>query len=213
MNLPDYYGLGSQGLLLAAFCQMLLRQPGRMAAHALPVALGLGIWALLPWGMLWDSQGGSPARWLRGVLGDPSLLLAQLAAVELLRSRFPRLTLPARSQSLLAWTVCAIGIPLLVIALGGGQSLFAHLGLPGFDPYAWGYHPQGLLGVLAGIAVLLHVTRHAGLLLLLGVCGGAYALHLSDSDNLWDYLLDPLLCGIMLFRCGRQWFRRDCLSS
>lgn len=190
--LQDGYGLLSQSLLLAALLHAVLRTPRKTAPYALPLALALGILALIPWG-----ETGSLARWLRGVQGDPSLLLTQLAALSLLQERFPYLALPARSQRLLAWGVLAVGLPLNVIALGGGKALLTSIGLPAFDLYAWGYHPQALLLVLMGIALLLYGLCHTALLVLFAVCGLGYALHLLTSDNLWDYWVDPLLCGVM----------------
>jgi hypothetical protein len=189
--LQDGYGLVSQSLLLAALLHVALctlRTPRKTAHYALPFALALGILTLIPWG-----ETGSLARWLRGVLGDPSLLLTQLAALSLLQVRFPQLALPARSQRLLAWGVLAVGLPLNVIALGGGKALLTSIGLPALDLYAWGYHPQALLLALAGIALLLYGLRHTTLLVLFAVCGLGYALHLLTSDNLWDYWVDGTL--------------------
>lgn len=197
--LQDGYGLVSQSLLLAALLHVVLRTPRKTAPYALPLALALGILSLIPWG-----EAGSLARWLRGVLGDPSLLLTQLAALSLLQVRFPPLALPARSQRLLAWGVLAVGLPLNVIALGGGKALLTSIGLPALDLYAWGYHPQTLLLAQAGIALLLYGLRHTALLMLFAVCGLGYALHLLTSDNLWDYWVDPLLCGVMIFWLTRQ---------
>lgn len=190
--LQDGYGLISQSLLLAAVVHALLHQRRQTTPYALPLALTLGVLALIPWG-----ETGSLARWLRGVLGDPSLLLTQLAALSLLQVRFPPLALPVQSQRLLAWVVLAVGLPLNVIALGGGKTLLTSIGLPAFDLYAWGYHPQALLLALAGIALLLYGLRHTMLLVMFAVCGLGYALHLLTSDNLWDYWVDPLLCGVM----------------
>lgn len=192
--LQDGYGLISQSLLLAAVVHALLHQRRQTTPYALPLALTLGALALIPWG-----ETGSLARWLRGVLGDPSLLLTQLAALSLLQVRFPPLALPVQSQRLLAWGVLAVGLPLNVIALGGGKTLLSNIGLPAFDLYAWGYHPQALLLALAGIALLFYGLRHTMLLVMFAVCGLGYALHLLTSDNLWDYWVDPLLCGVMIF--------------
>src|SRR5574343_1065954 len=79
-----------------------------------------------------------------------------------------------------------------VLALGSGP----------FDPYAYGYQPWLLLlGLAAWVAWR---GRSAPVLtILLGLDLGIYAMHGLTSDNLWDYLFDPVIMivlGITLLR-------------
>lgn len=79
-----------------------------------------------------------------------------------------------------------------VLALGSGA----------FDPYAYGYQPWALLGLLAAW-VAWRGRVAPGLTLLLALDLTAYGLHALGSDNLWDYLFDPILMialGISVFR-------------
>lgn len=76
------------------------------------------------------------------------------------------------------------------------------LGSGAFDPYAYGYQPWIiLLGLSAWVAWR---SRDAQCLtVLLGLDLAIYALHGITSDNLWDYLFDPVLMiilGISLIR-------------
>lgn len=90
------------------------------------------------------------------------------------------------------------------MSLFAGMVLFYVLALGpwGFDPYIYGYQPWLLLGGL--VAWVAWRGRFApGLMLLLGMDMALYGLHALTSDNLWDYLLDPLLMiglGISVIR-------------
>jgi len=79
-----------------------------------------------------------------------------------------------------------------VLALGSGP----------VDPYAYGYQPWIILAVMTAWVVWRNRTAPC-LILLLGVDLAVYALHGIASDNLWDYLFDPVLMivlGISLIR-------------
>ena len=70
------------------------------------------------------------------------------------------------------------------------------------DPYAYGYQPWVLLGALT-LWVLWRGRMAPGLTMLLGVDLALYGVHAMVSDNLWDYLVDPVLMivlGISVFR-------------
>ena len=69
-----------------------------------------------------------------------------------------------------------------VLALGSGP----------VDPYAYGYQPWAILVALTAW-VAWQGRAAPGLTLLLGVDLAVYALHGLTSNNLWDYLFDPVL--------------------
>lgn len=79
-----------------------------------------------------------------------------------------------------------------VFALGSGP----------FDPYAYGFQPWAILAGLS--AWVVWRSRSAPCLtVLLGMDLAIFALHGLASDNLWDYLFDPVLMivlGISLIR-------------
>lgn len=90
------------------------------------------------------------------------------------------------------------------IGLFSGMVLFyvLALGSGSFDPYTYGYQPWVLLALLAGW-VAWRGRVAPGLTLLLALDLTSYGLHALASDNLWDYLFDPVLVivlGISVFR-------------
>lgn len=96
--------------------------------------------------------------------------------------------LPLRRRLLLLVSI----ILFYVLTLGSGS----------FDPYAAGYAPCVLL-VLLALWVLWRGRRLPGLTLLLAFALLVYSLHGLSSDNLWDYLFDPVLMialAISVFR-------------
>jgi hypothetical protein len=73
-----------------------------------------------------------------------------------------------------------------VLALGSGP----------FDPYAYGYQPWPLLlGLTAWVA--WRRRSAPALTVLLGLDLGIFSLHGLGSDNLWDYLFDPILMIVL----------------
>lgn len=77
------------------------------------------------------------------------------------------------------------------------------LGSGSFDPYAYGYQPWGILAILTVWVVWRGRLLMPGLSLLLGMDLIIFGLHGMASDNLWDYLMDPVLMivlGISVFR-------------
>jgi len=81
----------------------------------------------------------------------------------------------------------------LVVALLGLGFYPLALGISMFDPYAYGYQATALMVIATLSAVLLLVRRYfwSGTALLLAVF--AYYFRILESDNLWDYLIDPVL--------------------
>ena len=67
------------------------------------------------------------------------------------------------------------------------------LGLGPVDPYAFGYAPLGMtiLLSLASVLTWFRGGRDLAVVLLLPIV--AFNLQLLESNNLWDYLLDPIL--------------------
>ncbi|MBU3657060.1 MAG: hypothetical protein FGM35_03385 [Rhodocyclaceae bacterium] len=79
-----------------------------------------------------------------------------------------------------------------VLALGSGP----------VDPYAYGFQPRLLLLILA-LWVMLRGRVLPGLTLLLALALAVFGIHGLTSDNLFDYLFDPVLTivlGISVFR-------------
>ena len=74
----------------------------------------------------------------------------------------------------------------------------ATLGLTYMDPYRLGFSPRILLVLMLLVTLVLWMQRnYFGVVLIAGATLG-FVVDLKDSDNYWDYLIDPLL-GLFCF--------------
>jgi hypothetical protein len=91
-----------------------------------------------------------------------------------------------------------------VFGITAGIALYPMaLGLGGFDPYALGWGFSWLfasMGILT-IALLLIRNRFAAVLM---ACILGYDLNLLESQNLWDYLVDPFF-ALFSFAALSKW--------
>ncbi len=169
----------SQALLLAVLITMLVGKLGKNS-HTLMVfvvALLLLLCMTIP---LYELTVG---QWLRSVVGDLSVLTLVVFANILAKRLWSYTVLEAASRKNLLLLVAVVGVVFYLMALGVGP----------VDPYRLGFTPlimASLLGLTSLIAWLTQARRLAIILLLPLL---AYNLHLLESDNLWDYLLDPVL--------------------
>ena len=185
-------GLGGSALVAVTALLLLLRVRRRRLAARLAVAAGLAALLALP------VEGLPLASYVRGVIGDLSvttlLLLAFAAASELLDRDF----LDHRNRS-----------ALMIAALAGGLLLYPFaLGVSPFDPYALGFGSRAFqAALLAAALVAWRLDLHAAALGL-SLAVAAYALGLLESNNLWDYLIDPVLVMISVAWLAGEAIRR-----
>lgn len=188
MPLASIVGLSGMVLLASALaCRTVCRRLTDRRARA-AVLIGMAALVLAPFGGL------SVAGYLRGVIGDLSITTMALLLGVSVAGLGARPWLAAREHTALAAAALIAGAGLYPLALGAGA----------IDPYAWGYGSYGLAGVLLAGGLLAWYARMYGLLALLLVAIGAYLARLLESDNLWDYLIDPLLVGY----AGAYWLGR-----
>lgn len=131
-------------------------------------------------------------RWLHGIDGGLSIpFLAVLfdRAVEAWRAR-PLLDRPARAAA--GWFALACGLTLYPAALGVG----------GIDPYLLGWtSPVVMLAAAAVAAALVWRGNRFGYVLL--VAGLLWQLDVLESENAWDYLVDPIYFLLSPFAIAR----------
>lgn len=122
------------------------------------------------------------ARFLTGLNANFSITLTILLLDLLLkRIRGPRL-LDRRTLR----TISISGLILGVFLYGAAMNLIP------LDLYRLGWDPGLFLIFLFLVTVLLILTgNRTGFIL--AACVAAYAFRLLESDNLWDYLVDPFL--------------------
>lgn len=138
---------------------------------------------LLLLGLLVPVYGLTVAQWLRSVVGDLSVLTAVIF-LNILAQRLLNFSLlkPASRSSLLLGVVL-VGLVFYPLALG----------VSAYDPYQLGYSPIWLavLLLLFSLMAWFRAKRDLAIFLLLPLL--AFNLHLLESSNLWEYLLDPVL--------------------
>lgn len=129
--------------------------------------------------------------YVRGVTGDLSVVLTLLLWSSVL--------LPSRPVPL------AFRIALSIIAI-----LFypLALGLGMLDPYVWGYGSLGLLIAIATFALVCGILGWTKGVWIIAIAIVAWAGHWHESTNLWDYVLDPLLCLWALISCIHVVYRK-----
>lgn len=151
---------------------------------------GLGALALLP------IDGIALAIYLRSVIDD----LAITTVLVLCLATLVRLQLLAPPPRLQQTELLCIFAALALILYP------ASLGLTYFDPYRLGYAPRPLLVVMGLLTLVLLWRRNLIGVLLLSIATLTFSLELKQSQNYWDYLIDPGLGTwaiiVLLMRSG-----------
>jgi hypothetical protein len=128
--------------------------------------------------------------YLRGVFGD----ISSLSAATLVWLCFGRYWTAIQTENRKAFDLQPLFVPLALASL-----IFypLTLGLSRWDPYSLGYQPlvPTLMLVLSGIGLVYYRKYLSAFFLAIVLV--AYLIHLQESDNLWDYLLDPVLAVVL----------------
>jgi len=185
-----WYPVAAWGVAIAALVRLAVRRP---IPRWLPVALGC---------MSAVPVAGMPVgRWLHG-LGQTFSIPFLVVLVDLVAAPFlsrPWLN-PAARWAAVWW--------------GAGASLLlypAALGLSRFDPYALGWSEPGVAAAVASMGAGLALAGNRfGLVLL--AAGIAWRVGLFESDNAWDFVVDPIYgvtaLGNLLLTAARSAWRR-----
>jgi hypothetical protein len=144
--------------------------------------------------------GGLPAaRWLFSVNADFSIPLTALVADTCWRRLTARAFLPESARRTAWWFGLGAAVVLYPMALGIGP----------LDPYQLGWRSPALVATLWALTVvLLWCDNRFGLVMAAAVL--AYNLHLLESTNLWDTVVDPAYCiasvvAVMSHLVRRPW--------
>lgn len=138
-------------------------------------------------------DGLAVAAYLRGFFGDlsvASLLLLALA----LRRRMVRGNEEAAGRTGLLALIAIAALALYPCALSIGM----------FDPYRLGFGDLAFLAGLSVLALLAWVRQQTLIALYLALAVLAWAIGWGESNNLWDYLLDPWVSFYVLGALIRQ---------
>lgn len=166
-------------LLIMALCQKVMMLWGKHPTGWMPtmiLASASSAMVILP-------IGGLPlGRWLVSLYPNPSIPLTALLLSFVLKNTIQLNLLDIRAiQTCRVFSLLA-GVILYPMALGAGS----------FDPYCAGWHFSWLFVILLCVTLSLLFFRNRFSVVLLATIL-AYDLHLLESSNLWDYLVDPIL--------------------
>jgi hypothetical protein len=131
-------------------------------------------------------DGLSVAEFVRGMLGDLSfstLLLLAAAYGRVLSARLHRneIRKAIDDSTPVLGAISLAALALYPFALGVGM----------YDPYRLGYGDMGFLGGLLLAALLAWALRRPLITLIISLAVLGWSVGWYESNNLWDYLLDP----------------------
>jgi hypothetical protein len=134
----------------------------------------------------------SIAHYLAGLFGNLSITSVVLLSSYLVYRCAGKTVHPTITSDLLRIN--------LIIAITALIFYPSALGAIDQDLYAEGYYPVVLGPVMFAVFTLAIVRNWYYLAAIIGVVFAAYGLGVLESDNLWDYLMDPLLSVYCLIR-------------
>lgn len=195
MPIPHFTDIAGLASAASAAAASVLLLPG-IAKLARPrLALLLGAVFVL---MLIPSGGMPPAAYLRGVSGDLSITTMVLLWCALLKPWRGGVAVEAGHRFALPALIALAALVLYPLALGAGA----------YDPYRLGYGDTQFLAALLLVALVAWSRKATLLALCIALATLAWACGWYESDNLWDYLIDPfvavyalatvMLCGVRL---------------
>ena len=177
-------------LTFATLCFLML--PSQRLARRWQFALlfELGALSLIP------INGIALAIYLRSVIDDLAITTVLVLSLATL-VRLKLLAVPPRLQQ--TELLCIFAALALILYP-------ASLGLTYFDPYRLGYVPRPMLVLMGLLTVVLLWRRNLLGVLLFSVATLTFTLELKQSENYWDYLIDPGLGTwaiiVLLMRSG-----------
>lgn len=121
--------------------------------------------------------------YLRGFTGDLSIITAILLSAVLARKFYKFEILNKKTAGYFYSAIFIIGAFFYITSLGYGQ----------FDPYGLAYGSLVIPFTLLASSILLAWKKQYELAVLLVVPIIAYETGLLESNNIWDYMLDPFL--------------------
>ncbi len=164
-------------LVLAVSSSLALKLAERRLSFRIIVLLLCGLFPLIPIGGLNFSQ-----QFLT-VVGHISISTDILLSIVLLERVFGVDVNMSRERS----TVLGM------VVIGGALVFPPTFGLIQFNGYQLGFGPQILTIVIMGLAVVFALSKRNIAFWMLVLCFLSFEMHILASNNLWDYLLDPLL--------------------
>lgn len=194
IDLQTMIGLTGISLLLAASVLrlLLLFKVNKLTGHFI---------ALIVFALSYLSISGDSVNfYLRGIFNDLSISSLILLSYFFISSDKPLLTETSHTNIPLISNHQTYPI-FFFITITGLFFYPAALGLGAIDPYAWGFiskthhHSSALIFIICLAALMFFslLKQYRLLLLCLVLSTLAYQFKILESQNLWDYLFDPLI--------------------
>jgi len=180
MPMPNFTDLAGLASIASATAASVLLLPGIVTHTKLRLALLPGaafIMVLIPFG-------GMPlAADVRGMTGDLSITTMVLLWCALLRPWCSCFTVEAKQPHALLVLIAFAALVLYPMALGASA----------YDPYRLGYGDPLFIVALLLLALVAWLRKSTLIVLCIAFATLAWAAGWYESDNLWDYLLDPFV--------------------
>ena len=173
----DLTGLAGVALAVTATVPLL---PGMVnIARVRPGLLLAGVFVLLliPAGTL------PLAAYVRGMTGDLSITTLVLLCCAMLRPWCGCVAVQAKHRLALLGLIALAALALYPMALGAGA----------YDPYRLGYGEPFFVSVLLLLALAAWLCSLPLVALCIALATLAWSVGWYESDNLWDYLIDPFV--------------------
>ena len=188
LNFTDLTGLASVASATAA---SLLLLPGIARLSGYRQAVLPGVVFVL---MLIPFSGMPLAAYVRGVTGDLSITTLALIWCALSRPWFGCGTADAKTRRALLMPIALAVLALYPMALG----------VSAFDPYRLGYGDPLFVAALLLVALAAWIRKYYLIASCIAFATLAWTAGWYESDNLWDYLLDPWIAIYALFVIARH---------
>lgn len=176
-NFTDLAGLTSVASAMAASLLWLPLTKRLARARLAMLQCAVFAVALLPF------DGFPLAAYVRGATGDLSITTIVLLWCALLGPWTSCAAAAARHRLSLVALIAPTAVGLYPMALGLGA----------FDPYRLGYGNGLFIALLFLIALTTWLRKYYLVTLCIALAALAWAIGWYESDNLWDYLLDPFV--------------------
>lgn len=132
--------------------------------------------------------------YVRGISSDLSITLVVLASLGLCQRLFGFRAIEQRERMVVNAALAAAAFFLYPLALGWGD----------WDAYRLGWGAPDMWGALFALSLICWVNGLRLLPLLVALALLAWVAGLLESNNLWDYLIDPWLATAALFHCVKS---------
>jgi hypothetical protein len=182
MPATDVTGLATSAVVIVAASLLGARLPGSTPGRRALACGAVAVLAVVPFGAL------SPAGYLRGLTGDLSITTLVLLLRAIARWLHGPGADDGRDKAALQVLLAVTGAVLYPLALGLGS----------FDPYRLGYANPWFMSVLFLLALATWRIRLHLIAACLALAVLAYSIGWYESNNLWDYLVDPCVATYAL---------------